>query len=240
MVRTAIITGASSGIGAAVASRLHADGMNVMLAARRADRIEAQANELGDRASFCVTDVTERDDVAALVAATDERFGQVDVLVNNAGIMPVSPMAMGLVDDWDDMIDVNVRGTLHGINAVLPQMIERRDGHIVNISSVAGHTTSPATSVYSATKYSVRAISDGLRQEMTAHNVRVSVISPGGVNTELGESITVDAIKSALQERLDFDFLEPGDIAESVSWVLGLPPTVCIGEMIVRPTGQAI
>ncbi len=240
MTTTAVITGASSGIGHAVARRLHADGMNVMLAARRADRIESLTDELGERAAFHVTDVTDRSAVEALVAATDEAFGQVDVLVNNAGVMPISPLAMRRVDDWNQMIDVNIRGVLHGIDAVLQQMIGRKEGHIINVSSVAGHKTSPGTSVYSATKYSVRAISEGLRQEMAPLGVRVSVVSPGAVQTELGDSITVGAIRDAIAANLDFEFLDPGDIADAVAWVVGQPPNVCVSEVLIRPTGQVI
>ncbi len=239
MTRTAIVTGASSGIGGAVARKLVADGYNVMMAARRADRLEALAAELGDSAAYYAADVTNPDDLKALVAATDAAFGQTDVLINNAGIMPLSPMSGRRTEDWDHMIDVNVRGVLHGIDAVLPQMMERKDGHIINISSVAGLSATPISAVYSATKFGVRAISDGLRQEMTNHNVRVTVVSPGGVNTELADSITDQNLRAALESHLTFDFMEPENIADAVAYVLEQPASVCVGEIVIRPTGQA-
>ena len=239
MTRTAIVTGASSGIGVAVSKQLVEEGYNVMMAARRVDRLEALAADLGERAAFRATDVTNPDDLAALVEATDAAFGQTDVLINNAGIMPLSPMSGRRTSDWDQMIDVNVRGVLHGIDAVLPQMIERKDGHIINVSSVAGLAVTPISSVYSATKFGVRAISDGLRQEMTAHNVRVTIVTPGGVNTELADSITDENLRAALEAHLTFDFLEPESIADAVVYALDQPASVCIGEIVIRPTGQA-
>ena len=238
MTKTAIVTGASSGIGVAVSKKLVDEGYNVMMAARRVDRLEALAAELGEKAAFRATDVTSAEDLIALVAATDETFGQTDVLINNAGIMPLSPMSGRRTEDWDNMIDVNVRGVLHGIDAVLPQMIERKDGHIINVSSVAGLAVTPISSVYSATKFGVRAISDGLRQEMTGHNVRVTIVTPGGVNTELADSITDSNLRAALEAHLTFDFLEPENIADAVVYALDQPASVCVGEIVIRPTGQ--
>ncbi len=239
MTRTAIVTGASSGIGVAVSKKLVELGYNVMMAARRVDRLEELAKELGDKAAYRATDVTNPDDLKALVEATDAAFGQTDILVNNAGIMPLSPMSGRRTEDWDNMIDVNLRGVLHGIDAVLPQMAERQDGHIVNVSSVAGLAVTPISAVYSATKFGVRAISDGLRQEMTGRNVRVTVVTPGGVNTELADSITDKNLRTALEAHLTFDFLEPENIADAVAYALEQPASVCIGEIVIRPTGQA-
>ncbi len=239
MTRTAIVTGASSGIGEATSRALVKQGYQVMMAARRTDRLEKVAEELGEAAAFHATDVTNRDDLKALVAATDERFGHTDVLINNAGVMPLSFFQASRVDEWDQMIDVNLKGVLYGIDAVLPQMIARRDGHIVNVSSVAGLNARPSSGVYAATKFGVRAVSDGLRQEMTSHNVRVTVICPGGVKTELGDSIKDETIKEAAKTMFNFEFLEPENIADAILYVLNQPSSVCVGEIVIRPTEQA-
>ncbi len=172
-MRTVIVTGASSGIGEATARKLVQSGYNVMLAARRTDRLQAIVEELGEQAAFHGADVRSREDQDALAAATIKRFGQVDALICNAGIMPVSLIQKGHVEDWDRMIDVNLRGVLYGINAVLPAMVERKDGHIIIISSIAALETFPSSAVYSATKSGVRSMSDTLRKEMTTHGVRV-------------------------------------------------------------------
>lgn len=238
-MRTVIVTGASSGIGEATARKLIADGYNVMLAARRADRLEALEAELGERAAFHVTDVSSRADQEALAVATTERFGQVDAVVCNAGIMPVSLIEKGDVEDWDRMIDVNLRGVLYGIHAVLPQMIDRKDGHVIIISSIAALQTFPSSAVYSATKAGVRSMSDTLRKEMTGHGVRVTTIFPGGVKTELGGSIKDQSVLEMMGGVFNFEFLEPENLADSVAYVLGQPPSVCVGELMIRPTGQA-
>ncbi|SIN62149.1 NADP-dependent 3-hydroxy acid dehydrogenase YdfG [Parasphingorhabdus marina DSM 22363] len=238
-MRTAIVTGASSGIGEATARKLIADGYNVMLAARRADRLESLTEELGEHAAFHVTDVSSRADQEALAAATTERFGQVDALVCNAGIMPVSLIEKGDVEDWDRMIDVNLRGVLYGINAVLPRMVARKDGHVIIISSIAALENFPSSAVYSATKAGVRSMSDTLRKEMTAHGVRVTTIFPGGVKTELGSSIKDQSVLEMMGGVFNFEFLEPENLADSVAYVLNQPPSVCVGELMIRPTGQA-
>ncbi|MAN61421.1 MAG: oxidoreductase [Parvibaculum sp.] len=239
MKRTAIVTGASSGIGEATCRSLVKNGYQVMMAARRTDRLEKVAAELGDAAAFHATDVANRDDLKALVAATNERFGQTDILINNAGVMPLSFFQASRVDEWEQMIDVNLKGVLYGIDAVLPQMVERRDGHIINISSVAGLNARPSSGVYAATKFGVRAISDGLRQEMTSQNVRVTVICPGGVKTELGDSIKDEAVREAAKTLFNFEFLEPENIADAILYSLNQPPSVCVGEIVIRPTEQA-
>ncbi|MEP3225025.1 MAG: SDR family oxidoreductase [Parasphingorhabdus sp.] len=238
-MKTVIVTGASSGIGEATARKLVQSGYNVMLAARRTERLQAIVEELGEQTAFHATDVSKREDQQALAAATIERFGQVDALVSNAGIMPVSLLEKGDVEDWDRMIDVNLRGVLYGINAVLPAMVERKDGHIIIISSIAALETFPTSAVYSATKSGVRSMSDTLRKEMTAHGVRVTTIFPGGVKTELGTSIKDQSVLDMMGGVFDFEFLEPENLADSIAYVLGQPPSVCVGELMIRPTGQA-
>jgi len=181
--KTAIITGASSGIGQAAAKELASRGFAVMLAARREDRLEElkkEIEEAGGQAAYKVTDVTSSEEMKALAEAAIEQFGQIDVLVNNAGLMPLSYMNKLKIEEWDKMVDVNIKGVLYGIAAVLPHMEERREGHIVNISSVAGHDITPGSAVYSGTKFAVRAITEGLRQELSPDmNIRATIVSPG-------------------------------------------------------------
>ena len=242
--RVAIVTGASAGIGAAIAETLAHAGAKVVLAARRLDRIEAigQAlEESGCEALAVRSDVTSMEDMKALAAATVARFGGIDILVNNAGVMPMSPIAEGRVDEWKLMVDVNVNGVLHGIAAVLPTMIERRSGHIVNIGSVAGRRPFPGGTVYSATKFAVRAISWGLHLELGAeHGIRITDIQPGIVSTELFDS---DAHQD-FRERLEKAWagkrtLQPEDVAQSVLYALSAPEHVSVSEVLVRPVDQA-
>lgn len=237
-IKTAVVTGATSGIGDAIARALMANGYNVMLAARRVDKLATLADELGAKAAYHPTDVTKHGDMIDLVAATEAAFGQVDVLVNNAGIMPLSFFETRKVDEWDQMIDVNIKGTLYGIDAVLSQMVARQDGHIVNIASIAGLQVGPAFGVYSATKFGVRALSEGLRQEVASKNVRVTTISPGTVATELFATITDPAVLSAIQGGFAYDPMQPVSIADAVIYALSQPASVCAGEIVIRPTGQ--
>ncbi len=191
--KVVVITGASSGLGEATARLLSAEGATVVLAARRADRIKGLADELearGGKTLAVVTDVTDRQQMKALIDKAVETYGRIDVLINNAGVMPLSPLERLKVDEWDQMIDVNVKGVLYGIAAALPYMKEQKSGHIINVSSVAGHKLFGGSAVYSATKFAVRALSEGLRQEMTPYNVRTTIISPGAVKTELLEHIS--------------------------------------------------
>ncbi len=236
--KTAIVTGATSGIGAAISRSLIADGYNVMMAGRRTEKLEALADELGESADFLQTDVSKRGDVISLIEQTNATFGQVDVLINNAGIMPISLYTSRKIDDWDKMIDVNLKGTLYGIYAVLPQMIERQSGDIINIASIAGFQTGPAFGVYSATKSAVRMLSEGLRQELAAQNIRVTTISPGTVETELFGTITGPAVLDVLSQGLSYQPLQPQNIADAVVFVLGQARLVSVGEMVLRPTGQ--
>src|SRR5436853_3968801 len=191
--KVVVITGASSGLGAASARYLAGRGATVVLGARRSERIEALADELkvsGAQALAKTTDVTDRAQVKALVDAAVERFGRVDVMLNNAGLMQQSPLERLKVDEWDNMIDINIKGVLYGIAAAMPHMQRQKAGHIINVSSVAGHKVTPAGAIYSATKHAVRAISEGLRQEVKPYNIRTTVISPGAVATELPSHIT--------------------------------------------------
>jgi NADP-dependent 3-hydroxy acid dehydrogenase YdfG len=190
--KIAVITGASSGLGAATARYLAARGAIVVLGARRMERIEALADELkgnGAKALAKTTDVTDRAQVKALVDAAVETFGRVDVMLNNAGLMQQSQLERLKVDEWDSMVDINIKGVLYGIAAALPHMQRQKAGHVINVSSVAGHKVTPAGVVYSATKHAVRAITEGLRQEVRPYNIRTTVISPGAVATELPSHI---------------------------------------------------
>jgi NADP-dependent 3-hydroxy acid dehydrogenase YdfG len=185
--KVVLITGASSGLGEATARRLSSEGATVVLGARRKDRIEALARELsarGGTAMALVTDVTERGQVKRLVDAAVENHGRIDVMINNAGIMPQAPLEKLQVAEWDQMIDVNLKGVLYGIAAALPYMKRQKSGHFIQVSSVAGHKVGPGFAVYAATKFGVRALSEGLRQEVKPYNIRTTVLSPGAVATE--------------------------------------------------------
>ena len=235
--KSVIVTGASSGIGEATARRLAGAGARVMLAARREDRLKSLAEDLGSDVHYRVTDVTNHDDMLALGEATIEAFGRIDVLVNNAGYMPLSYLSSRRVDEWDAMIDINIKGVLYGIDAVLTHMLERGEGHIINVSSVAGHVTRGSSAVYSGTKFAVRAISEGLRQE-TAGKVRVTIISPGGTKSELGQGIKDEKVLTEAANRFNFRFLEADDIAASIAFAIDAPAHVGVNEMIVRPLEQ--
>ena len=238
--KVVVITGASSGIGESAARLLAAEGAKVSLGARRKDRLDALASEIrdaGGSAHVAVTDVTKRADVEALVRGAVDTFGRVDVIVNNAGIMPLSPIERLKVEDWDRMIDINVKGLLYGIAAVVPLMKAQKSGHIINVSSVAGHKVRPGNTIYAATKHAVRVISEGLRMEMKPYNVRTTIISPGAVATELADSVT----EPDLQERTRalYAMAIPADvIARSIAYVIGEPPEVDVNEILVRPTAQ--
>ncbi|MFD4911105.1 SDR family oxidoreductase [Kitasatospora purpeofusca] len=236
--KVVLITGASSGIGGATARRLAASGHRVVLGARRVDRVAAVAEEIrggGGVADHRELDVTSLESVRAFVRAAQERFGRIDVLVNNAGVMPLSPLDALKVEEWDRMIDVNLRGVLHGIAAVLPLMRAQGGGHIVNIASVSGHRVDPTAAVYSATKFAVRALSEGLRQE--SRDLRVTVISPGLTRSELAEGITDAAVREATKDMLRIAM--PAEaIAAAIDYAIAQPPGVDVGEIVVRPTTQ--
>ncbi|MFY4776100.1 SDR family oxidoreductase [Metabacillus sp. RGM 3146] len=241
--KTAIITGASSGIGQAAAKELAAKGYNVVLAARREDRLKDLKSEIesdGGQAEYIVTDVTSQEDMEALAKMASEKFGKIDVLVNNAGLMPLSYMNKLKVDEWTKMVDVNIKGVLFGIAAVLPYMEKQKSGHIINVSSVAGHLVMPGSAVYSGTKYAVRAITEGLRQEMSAsHNIRTTIICPGAVATELTNTITDEDVLNSFKKQ-EMKLLEGIDIAKAIAYAVEQPEHVDVNEIIVRPTQQTM
>ncbi len=237
-----MITGASSGIGEASARRLAQEGAKLVLAARRSERLSCLAEQLGgaSRVLWAAADVTKAEALQHLADAARERFGRIDVLVNNAGIMPVSMIAQGCVDDWDRMIDVNIKGVLYGIHAVLGGMLAQGAGHVINISSVAGLSVGPGGAVYSATKFAVRAISEGLRQEC-AGKVRVTSICPGLVASELPGSITVPAFRERAQKLFE-GAMSPDAIADAIAdaivYAITQPEHIAVNEVVVRPLSQ--
>ena len=241
--KVAIITGASSGIGEATARKLAEAGANVVLAARRADRLEDLQRDIkqsGGQALVVATDVTDHDQVKQLAQQARDTFGPIDILVNNAGLMPLSYMKNLHVDEWLKMVDVNINGVLLCLAEVLPDMTERKSGHIINISSTAGREVMMGSAVYSATKFAVRALSDGLRQELAPKfGIRVTCIEPGAVETELTETITDDELMKDVQEMFgQIDFLDKQDIANAIYYALSQPDGVHVNELQVRPTSQ--
>ncbi len=241
--KVAIITGASSGIGEATARRLAESGARVVLAARRVERLEALAADIEHHqgtALVAPTDVTDERSVQRLARRALDEFGRIDILVNNAGIMPLSPISKLKVEEWDRMIDVNIKGVLYCIAATLPTMLEQGSGHIINVSSVAGRRPFPSGAVYSATKFAVRAISQGLRLELSPINgIRVTDIEPGVVATELTHHITDNETANHFQEMwAEKTPLESIDIAETILFVLSRPDHVNVNEILVRPTDQ--
>lgn len=241
--KVALVTGASSGIGAAVAHALADAGAPVVLGARRLDRLEEVARgirERGGRAELRTADVTRREDMEALATLALERFGRIDVLVCNAGVMPLSPVEELRVDDWMRMVDVNVKGVLHGIAAVLPTMLERGSGHIVTIGSVAGRRPFPGGSVYAATKFAVRSLVWGMQLELSAaRGIRMTDVQPGVVDTELTEHIPDAGRREAFRAGwVDRRALRPEDVARAVVFAVGSPAHVNVNEILVRPTDQ--
>ena len=234
-----LVTGASSGIGEATARLLAGQGATLVLGARRTEKLQLIADELlakGAKVVFKALDVTQKDSVNAFVAYAQQTFGRVDVLINNAGVMPLSPMSALKVDEWDKMIDVNIRGVLHGIAAVLPIMEAQASGHLINVASIGAHMVMPTGAVYCATKYAVWAISDGLRQE--SKNLRVTTVCPGVVETELGTDITDPTAAGALKEFRKIS-LTPDAIARGILYALQQPEDVDVNEIIIRPTASA-
>jgi NADP-dependent 3-hydroxy acid dehydrogenase YdfG len=233
------ITGASSGIGEAAGRLLAASGAKVVLGARRIGRLESIAADIrgnGNEAEFHAVDVTQRKDLESFVKAAQDRFGKLDVLISNAGLMPLSPLDELKVDEWDRMIDVNVRGVLHGIAAALPVFRRQGSGHFLTVSSVAGHKVAPNGAVYSGTKFAVRAISEGLRQEV-GDKIRVTIISPGAVESELAETISSPDLKKRLEDYRKIAI--PAEaIASAMAYAIGQPGNVDINEILIRPTAQ--
>jgi len=241
--KVVVITGASSGLGEAAARHLAEQAATVVLGARRADRINelaVQINAAGGKALALQTDVTDPAQVQALVDAAVAQFGRIDVMLNNAGLMPHSPLDRREIDDWNREIDVNIKGVLYGIAAALPYMERQKSGHIINTSSVAGHKVGVNNAVYSATKHAVRVISEGLRQEVKPYGLRTTVISPGAVATELVESITEPDVKAGIQSFYDENAISPDSFARCVAFAISQPEDVDINEILFRPTSQAL
>jgi len=236
--KVVVITGASSGIGELTARHLAGLGAHVVLGARRRDRLDAIAAEIragGGKAEVAAVDVARREQVDALVAVAVNAFGGVDVMVNNAGLMPLSRMDQARIEDWERMIDINLKGVLYGIAAVLPVMQRQNGGHIINIASTAGLRVRPNMAVYSATKFAVRAISEGLRQEGTAYNIRSTIISPGPTDTDLPSSVTdPEMAKSVLeQHKIAMPTLS---VAKAIAFAISQPDEVDVNEIVLRPT----
>ncbi|WP_423066097.1 SDR family oxidoreductase [Devosia sp. CN2-171] len=236
-----VITGAGSGTGEAAARHLAARGAKVVLGGRRADRLDAVARELtarGHQAKAVKTDVTDKDQVKALVDRAVEAFGRVDVMLNNAGLMPLAPLERLKIDEWDQMIDVNFKGVLYGIAAALPHMKAQRSGHIINVASVYGHVVGPDATVYCATKFAVRALSEGLRREVKPYNIRTTIISPGAVKTELLEHISEKDIQTDTKEFVSKIGLPADSFARMVAFAVNEPDDVDVNEILFRPTAQ--
>jgi NADP-dependent 3-hydroxy acid dehydrogenase YdfG len=235
------ITGAGSGIGEATASLLAERGAKVVLGARNPDRLDAVAARIsatGGEAVTKATDVSSRGDLMELVSLATATYGQLDVLVSNAGIMPVSPFDELRVDDWEAMVDVNLKGVLFGIAAALPVFRRQGYGHFVNVASTAAFRVTPSQSVYAGTKMAVRAVSEGLRQE-AGENLRVTIISPGMTSTNFADSIADPVARAELEQRRDVIAMPPAAVARAIAFAIEQPPGVDVGEIVVRPTAQA-
>jgi len=235
------ITGASSGIGEATAVLLAAGGAKVVLGARRADRLEALAARItsaGGAAVWTRTDVRRREDLTALVAFARQEYGRLDVLINNAGVGPISPLDELRVDEWDEMVDINFKGVLHGIAAALPVFRAQGAGHMVNIVSTAGLRIVPNQAVYAATKNAVRTVSEGLRQEAGA-DLRVTMVSPGYVGTDFADSVTSPGVRAQIVASQQAFAIPPEAIARAIAFAIEQPADVDVGDIVVRPTAQA-
>ena len=236
-----VITGASSGIGQATALLLAQRGALVVLGARRTDKLEQLTGNIkaaGGQAIYAATDVTQRRDLENLVGLAVATYGKLDVIINNAGIAPLSLLDELRVDDWDSMIDVNIKGVLHGIAAALPVFRKQGFGHVINTASTAAFVINPLSVIYSATKFAVRAISEGLRQEAGA-NLRVTTITPGIINTNLVDTITDPAMKAKIADAMDKIAISPDAIARAMAYAIEQPAEVDVSEIVVRPTAQA-
>lgn len=234
-----LVTGASSGIGEATTRLLADKGHHLVIGARRTERLAALADEIqarGGSVHYCALDVTSLEDVNSFAESAIDAFGRIDVIINNAGVMPLSPLVALKVDEWNRMIDVNIRGVLHGIAAVLPSMQAQGHGQVINISSIGGLAVSPTAAVYCATKFAVRAISDGLRQE--SDKIRVTVICPGVVESELADTISDETARNAMREFRRIA-LSPDAVARAIAYAIEQPCDVDVSEIVVRPTASA-
>jgi NADP-dependent 3-hydroxy acid dehydrogenase YdfG len=233
--KVVLITGASSGIGESTARVLAASGVRVVIGARRTDRLETLAGEIesaGGSVRYRKLDVIDPEDMEAFVAFACAEFGQVDVLVNNAGVMPLSPLSALKIDEWNWMIDVNIRGTLHGIAAALPRMEAQGHGHIINVSSVGGFVVQPTAAVYAATKFAVRAISEGLRKE--SDKLRCTCVYPGVVESELADTISDETARERMKAYRKLS-IQPDAIGRAIQFAIEQPNDVDVNEIVVRP-----
>lgn len=240
--KVVVITGASSGIGEETVNLLSENGAKLVLGARRLDRLEKIQQKLGhDSVSIKKTDVTKPDEVNALIETAYNDFGRIDVLINNAGLMPQSFLEKNKQDEWNQMIDVNIKGVLYGIGAVLPYMRKQKSGHIINLASVAGHVVFPGSAVYCGTKYAVRAITEGLRQEeaIVGSNIRTTILSPGAVSTELTDHISDKDMKQDIDE-LYKNAIKPDAIARAINYAINEPEESSVNEFIIRPSSQSL
>ena len=238
--KVVVITGASSGLGAETARHLVRAGAKVALGARRLDRLEALADELGlPKEAVFKVDVTDREQVKAFVDHAVAVYGRIDVMINNAGIMPLAPLEMLRFDEWDQCIDINIKGVLWGIAAALPHFQAQKSGQFINVSSVAGHTINPGGAIYSATKHSVRVISEALRQEVKPWNIRTTILSPGAVDTDLPASVGAPGVNEAIAGFYDEYAIPADSFARCVLFAMSQPENVDINEILFRPTAQA-
>ena len=241
--KVVVITGASSGLGEATARLLSAQDASVVLGARRIDRLRVLADELsrrGGKALAVPTDVIQCDQVKRLVDAAVQTYGRIDVMINNAGLMPQALLERLKIDEWNRMIDVNIKGVLYGIAAALPHMKQQKAGHFINVSSVAGHRVGPGFAVYAATKYAVRALSEGLRQEVKPYNIRTTVISPGAVATELPNTVTDPQAAERIRKFYAEVAIPAESFARAVAFAMSQPEEVDVNEILFRPTLQEV
>ena len=241
--KVVVITGASSGLGEATARLLSVQGASVVLGARRIDRLRALADELsrrGGKALAVPTDVIQCDQVKRLVDAAVQTYRRIDVMINNAGLMPQALLERLKIGEWNRMIDVNIKGVLYGIAAALPHMKQQKAGHFINVSSVAGHRVGPGFAVYAATKYAVRALSEGLRQEVKPYNIRTTVISPGAVATELPNTVTDPQAAERIRKFYAEVAIPAESFARAVAFAMSQPEEVDVNEILFRPTRQEV
>jgi NADP-dependent 3-hydroxy acid dehydrogenase YdfG len=240
--KVVVVTGASSGLGEAAVRFLADHGAKLAIGARRTDRLQALADDIERKGGSIFSlgvDVTEKDQVRNLVESAVGTYGRIDVMLNNAGIMPLSPIDRYKTDEWDQMIDVNIKGVLYGIAAALPHMQKQKSGHIINVASVAGHVLFPTGTVYCATKFAVRAISEGLRQEVKPYDIRTTIISPGAVVSELAETISEPDVLETI--RAANEIAIPADsFARMVAFAISQPSDVDVSEIVFRPTKQQV
>lgn len=236
-----ITMGASSGIGEATVRKIAEKGGRQVIAARREDKLKAIADSLPDaQIRYMAADVSKYEDVEKVVNLAMDIYGRVDVIFNNAGIMPTGNLIEARREEWKQMLDINIMGVLNGISAVLPIMQKQQSGHIIATDSVAGHVVYPGSAVYCGTKFAVRAIMEGLRQEERVNNIKSTIVSPGSVNTDLYKTISDKTAQEALYKLQGEIGMSPEDIAEAVVYVIETPPNVSVSDIIIRPTGQVV